>query len=484
MAIRNISQLKSWFKKGMYPTAAQFADWLDSFWHKEDKLPISSIDRLADQLNGKYPATDGEQLEERHNQLAIDFDGHKLEATEQFAAIYESIDALGSATGVFINDKTIENCLLGANIDKGDLVIEEQATNFDIPEKLPPLDISSNACGECSVTADGAYVAVMKWSGSSGRVCIYKQDQNIFTLLFSTIDTTRATCCFSSDGVYLMIGGMYNDTAILYKRSGDSFTTTPITLPEMSLGFSFTYDASYLAVMHLKAPYLTIYKRDGDSFVQLPALESLTMQGNDCSFTADGSYLAAGYFASPFLNIYKRDGDNFIKLPTLEIPTDCVYGCCFTNNGNYLTVCHSLAPFVTIYKRDGDSFTKLPNISVPTEYFASRCSFTSNGDYLAVILSYATPVIYKRNGDEYVKLPPIDSGLLGNPLLDIKYIQFASDGSFLVMSGPSGMAMFKESLHSVVCPSITKTATSTAKGIAMENGTAYETKPILMLEKY
>ena len=44
MAIRSIAQLKAWFKRGSYPTEAQFADWIDSFFHKEeDKVPISSM---------------------------------------------------------------------------------------------------------------------------------------------------------------------------------------------------------------------------------------------------------------------------------------------------------------------------------------------------------------------------------------------------------------------------------------------------------
>ena len=47
MAIRSIAQLKAWFKRGKYPTEAQFADWIDSFFHKEeDKVPISSVEGL------------------------------------------------------------------------------------------------------------------------------------------------------------------------------------------------------------------------------------------------------------------------------------------------------------------------------------------------------------------------------------------------------------------------------------------------------
>lgn len=55
MAIRSISQLKSWFKKGARPTAEQFSDWMDSFIHKDERISMASVEGLADQLNGKCP---------------------------------------------------------------------------------------------------------------------------------------------------------------------------------------------------------------------------------------------------------------------------------------------------------------------------------------------------------------------------------------------------------------------------------------------
>lgn len=53
MALRSISQLKSWFRKGMYPTESQFGDWLDSFFHRDDKIPVGSVDGLSEAINSK-----------------------------------------------------------------------------------------------------------------------------------------------------------------------------------------------------------------------------------------------------------------------------------------------------------------------------------------------------------------------------------------------------------------------------------------------
>ena len=48
--------LKQWFSRGKYPLASQFADWIDSFWHRSDALPLSSVSGLDEALNRKAEA--------------------------------------------------------------------------------------------------------------------------------------------------------------------------------------------------------------------------------------------------------------------------------------------------------------------------------------------------------------------------------------------------------------------------------------------
>ena len=45
--------LKSWFQRGKKPTASQFAALIDSFWHKDDKIPQSSVNGLSAALAAK-----------------------------------------------------------------------------------------------------------------------------------------------------------------------------------------------------------------------------------------------------------------------------------------------------------------------------------------------------------------------------------------------------------------------------------------------
>ncbi len=49
----DISTIKNWFKTGLKPTQNQFWSTWESYWHKSEMLPISSIDKLGDLLDVK-----------------------------------------------------------------------------------------------------------------------------------------------------------------------------------------------------------------------------------------------------------------------------------------------------------------------------------------------------------------------------------------------------------------------------------------------
>jgi len=38
MSIRSRNVLKAWFENGDFPTGTQFADWIDSFFHKSEDV--------------------------------------------------------------------------------------------------------------------------------------------------------------------------------------------------------------------------------------------------------------------------------------------------------------------------------------------------------------------------------------------------------------------------------------------------------------
>lgn len=53
MAKTDLNTLKNWFKTGLKPTQTHFWNWLDSFRHKDDAVPVSDVDGLEDTLAAK-----------------------------------------------------------------------------------------------------------------------------------------------------------------------------------------------------------------------------------------------------------------------------------------------------------------------------------------------------------------------------------------------------------------------------------------------
>lgn len=87
-------QLKEYFQPNKYPTGIQFSDLTDSYFHKDDKVPVSSVENLPERLNAKYNTTDAEVLEQRTNKIVDRLDELKLDAQTAF----ESIEELSSQT--------------------------------------------------------------------------------------------------------------------------------------------------------------------------------------------------------------------------------------------------------------------------------------------------------------------------------------------------------------------------------------------------
>lgn len=95
MAVSARALLRKWFGKGKYPTAEQFSSVFDSFWHKiDDKIAVSSVEGLAEQLNGKLSAADGQVLKESVERTASDLATHKTEANEAIDQLREELQQL------------------------------------------------------------------------------------------------------------------------------------------------------------------------------------------------------------------------------------------------------------------------------------------------------------------------------------------------------------------------------------------------------
>ena len=99
MAIRVRALLREWFGRGMYPTAEQFSDLFDSFFHKtEDKIPMSGVDGLTDQLNGKYSTAEGRELEKKVQKVTDDLAAHAESTEKAFEEVQNDMEATARST--------------------------------------------------------------------------------------------------------------------------------------------------------------------------------------------------------------------------------------------------------------------------------------------------------------------------------------------------------------------------------------------------
>ena len=67
----NINTILSWFKTGKKPTQKEFWDSWQSFWHKEEKIPITSIESIESILNEKAEKSLLDTKEDKNQKGAI-----------------------------------------------------------------------------------------------------------------------------------------------------------------------------------------------------------------------------------------------------------------------------------------------------------------------------------------------------------------------------------------------------------------------------
>ena len=131
MAIRVRAQLRKWFGRGMYPTAEQFSDLFDSFFHKtEDKIPMSGVEGLTDQLNGKYSTAEGRELEKKVQKVTTDLSAHVASSEKAFNEVQNDIEALDGRLDDEIERAKDEEAAIRRELAAGDAATLSSAKTY------------------------------------------------------------------------------------------------------------------------------------------------------------------------------------------------------------------------------------------------------------------------------------------------------------------------------------------------------------------
>ena len=131
MAIRVRAQLRKWFGRGLYPTAEQFSDLFDSFFHKtEDKIPMSGVEGLTDQLNGKYNTAEGRELEKKVQKVTDDLSVHVASSEKAFNEVQNDIEALDGRLDTEIERAKGEEAAIRRELAAGDAATLSSAKSY------------------------------------------------------------------------------------------------------------------------------------------------------------------------------------------------------------------------------------------------------------------------------------------------------------------------------------------------------------------
>lgn len=131
MAKQTLNILKNCFRTGLKPTQQQFWDWMDSFFHKDEKIPLTSIDGIQEEFDkkadkGLIQISDVENLEETLDALSTggaDLTGYMKEA-----------DYVGETANKTVN--SAENAFRALNdVDDNEITIT-YATKVELGTKV------------------------------------------------------------------------------------------------------------------------------------------------------------------------------------------------------------------------------------------------------------------------------------------------------------------------------------------------------------
>jgi hypothetical protein len=179
--------LKNWFKKGLKPLEVQFADWIDSYWHKDDAIPIEAIAQLQELLNAMALAA---SVTTAINSLRDEIKGNAPADGDSLEKLYNLVTSVGefvdnhdASAGLPVTGSGLNNA-----IDKGDYWIITAPGNIVDLGDLAPGDLLFARVSGATDPADFFYLPFASLIGNADND--YKGIAKLFDAI--NIDAPRA----------------------------------------------------------------------------------------------------------------------------------------------------------------------------------------------------------------------------------------------------------------------------------------------------
>lgn len=203
--------IKGWFKTGLKPLQNQFWAWMDSYWHKDEEIPLSKIENFSSIIDGKA------SINHTHAQYATNnAESLSIQDIEKWK------DKLG------VNDIVVEP---SREVLEQDFITDLALGSIDagttLPLGLSALDILKTAMADVFDPTVQSYT----WSGSSPNV---------------EVGTPTKIITFTWNGGKILgqkVGGVWNPNAqqgnaygpaISYEINGEAATSSPKTISRVT----------------------------------------------------------------------------------------------------------------------------------------------------------------------------------------------------------------------------------------------------------
>ncbi|MDI3319116.1 hypothetical protein [Pinibacter soli] len=277
MAKQTIEKLKGWFKTGLKPTQQQFWDWLDSFWHKDDKIPVGSIDGLQKALDNMPDAGVIKGLGDQFQKHVSD--------TENPHEVTKDQVGLGSVNNTSDEDKPISNATAAA------LQFVNNAVSTVDAKADTKLTQGGDALGENLVAGtNDNYPFIVKQNGiERERLAATTGNKLIGTAYDNGIDKLQVNGSINANSATLHSEGLGNSQVsnVNINRTEDGATFG------LNIGTGKTYGLRYL-----------LFQSYGTSFPALFYFPSTTFVG---------SLSVSGIFNCPTIETSSPEGWSFIS---------------------------------------------------------------------------------------------------------------------------------------------------------------------------
>lgn len=142
MAILTRTALKALFTAGLRPIQQNYHDWLDSFFHKSEEIPMSSVTGLSGALSGLATSSQIANLQSQINSISSGAGKTVINATSGNNNFSVLADML--ITDIIIQSTTTQNVFFETSVNAADLTSLELTANVPFVQS-PQLFFVSNA---------------------------------------------------------------------------------------------------------------------------------------------------------------------------------------------------------------------------------------------------------------------------------------------------------------------------------------------------